>query len=215
MYASSLWKRWKKTGEIPAETFFKKSEFERLWYLRLLWKELYGDTKECYRAHLYEVDKALQKKGKKEFGKVWWILREGKEIRVQEKRAKTITPATEVLHEGVPCLWGGVLWTWKREKTLPKKAQKPHILFLSSSTPIQCMVRAKKEGDRFHPLGAPGTKKVSDFLREQGIPVSKRTTVPLWQNQKGDILGVGLMPDERYKVKQGQKYYYSIAQTIL
>ncbi|MBN1807687.1 MAG: tRNA lysidine(34) synthetase TilS [Planctomycetes bacterium] len=40
-------------------------------------------------------------------------------------------------------------------------------------------VRTRRDGDFFHPLGAPGRKKLSDFLPETGVPREERDRVPL------------------------------------
>lgn len=44
-------------------------------------------------------------------------------------------------------------------------------------SPLQ--VRFRRAGDLFHPLGAPGGKKLKSFLIEQKIPASQRDTIPL------------------------------------
>ncbi|NTV15790.1 MAG: tRNA lysidine(34) synthetase TilS, partial [Desulfobulbaceae bacterium] len=38
-------------------------------------------------------------------------------------------------------------------------------------------VRAGRPGDRFHPLGAPGRRKVADFLSDRKIPPAERARV--------------------------------------
>jgi tRNA(Ile)-lysidine synthase len=62
------------------------------------------------------------------------------------------------------------------------------------------LVRNRRNGDRFHPLGAPGSKKLKDFLIDRKIPAEQRDRLPLlvW---KGEVVWVaGVEISERFKV---------------
>lgn len=41
------------------------------------------------------------------------------------------------------------------------------------------VVRARRPGDRFRPLGSPGRKRLKEFFRECGVPPAERDDVPL------------------------------------
>jgi len=43
------------------------------------------------------------------------------------------------------------------------------------------LVRNREEGDRFHPLGAPGSKKLKEILRAKGIPADERDRLPVME----------------------------------
>ena len=45
--------------------------------------------------------------------------------------------------------------------------------------PIAASLPPRHRGDRFWPLGAPGPKKLKEFLRERGIPQGQRDAHPL------------------------------------
>jgi tRNA(Ile)-lysidine synthase len=61
-------------------------------------------------------------------------------------------------------------------------------------------IRGMEPGDRFHPLGAPGSKKVSDFLTDQKIERQSRWSVPVLCSSDS-ILGLpGLRIDHRYRI---------------
>jgi tRNA(Ile)-lysidine synthetase-like protein len=47
----------------------------------------------------------------------------------------------------------------------------------SASGPL--LVRTRRPGDVFHPLGAPGVKKLKDFLIDSRVPLAERDTLPL------------------------------------
>ena len=47
---------------------------------------------------------------------------------------------------------------------------------------------------------------MQDFFTDKKIPISKRSLVPIFTNQKGDIMAVGkLAIDERFKVDKETK----------
>lgn len=61
-------------------------------------------------------------------------------------------------------------------------------------------LRVPHPGDRFHPLGAPGSRLLSDFFNDQKIPPNRRSNWPLLCDQNGILWVVGLRPDERIRV---------------
>jgi tRNA(Ile)-lysidine synthase len=62
-------------------------------------------------------------------------------------------------------------------------------------------VRLPRPGDKFHGLGAPGSKRLSRFLADAGLPREDRSRVPLVFF--GDELAwvAGVRPCERYRVR--------------
>ncbi|HEX3107452.1 MAG TPA: tRNA lysidine(34) synthetase TilS [Thermoanaerobaculia bacterium] len=64
------------------------------------------------------------------------------------------------------------------------------------------VVRNRRAGDRFHPLGAPGSKKLKAFLIDRKVPVEQRDRLPLllWNGEIVWIAGVEV--SERFKVRE-------------
>lgn len=62
------------------------------------------------------------------------------------------------------------------------------------------VVRSRRDGDRFWPLGAPGTKKLSDFFIEQRVPGASRGRVAVLCDLLGPVWIVPYRIDERVKV---------------
>lgn len=52
------------------------------------------------------------------------------------------------------------------------------------------IVRYRRPGDRLHPLGAPGRKKVQDVLVDRKVPRDDRDSVPIVTTETGDIVWV-------------------------
>jgi len=66
--------------------------------------------------------------------------------------------------------------------------------------PGPLLIRPRRTGDRFVPLGAPGSRKVKSFLIDRKIPVDERGMIPLVLS--GDRIAwiVGHQIDDRFKV---------------
>lgn len=78
------------------------------------------------------------------------------------------------------------------------KMQTPGTLYCDAEKVcFPLMIRAFQDGDRFHPLGAPGRKKVGDFFTDQKIPLDQRRRIPILVDQGGIIAILGVRPDQR------------------
>jgi tRNA(Ile)-lysidine synthase len=64
-------------------------------------------------------------------------------------------------------------------------------------------LRAARRGDRFRPLGAPGSRLLSDLFGGKRIPVEARGAWPLVVDEEGILWVVGLAADERARVRPG------------
>ncbi|MEE9295547.1 MAG: tRNA lysidine(34) synthetase TilS [Phycisphaerae bacterium] len=65
---------------------------------------------------------------------------------------------------------------------------------------LPLIVRSRRSGDRFWPLGAPGSKKLSEFLIDAKVDPIERERVPVLCDQLGPIWIVGHRLDERVKL---------------
>jgi tRNA(Ile)-lysidine synthase len=67
-------------------------------------------------------------------------------------------------------------------------------------------VRAWRPGDRFHPLGAPGGKKLKDCFIDRRIPLAERKTLPLVISISQEVIWVpGFPPAESCKISPSTK----------
>jgi tRNA(Ile)-lysidine synthase len=67
-------------------------------------------------------------------------------------------------------------------------------------------VRAWQPGDRFHPLGAPGGKKLKDCFIDRRIPQTERKTLPLVLSVSQEVIWVpGFPPAESCKIGPSTK----------
>jgi tRNA(Ile)-lysidine synthase len=62
-------------------------------------------------------------------------------------------------------------------------------------------VRFPLPGDRFHPLGAPGSKALGRFLAARGVPREERAEVPLVTAGSEILWVAGIAPGERRRVR--------------
>jgi tRNA(Ile)-lysidine synthase len=68
-------------------------------------------------------------------------------------------------------------------------ADDPTVLFLGPESPFPLELRSRRPGDRFHPQGAPGSRKLKSFLIDAGIAKGRRDQLPLLCRD-GEILWV-------------------------
>jgi tRNA(Ile)-lysidine synthase len=68
------------------------------------------------------------------------------------------------------------------------------------------MLRTRKDGDRFQPLGMGGrTAKLSDFLTNRKVPHAVRDRLPLLVSEAGIVWVCGQRPDERARIRASTK----------
>jgi tRNA(Ile)-lysidine synthase len=67
-------------------------------------------------------------------------------------------------------------------------------------------VRGRQPGDRFRPLGAPGSKKLKDWFIDRQIPQKERKWLPVVTTRSGEIVWVpGFPPAESRKITRHMK----------
>jgi tRNA(Ile)-lysidine synthase len=66
--------------------------------------------------------------------------------------------------------------------------------------PLAVHVRFLRPGDRFHPLGAPGSRPLRRFLADSGVPREERGSVPLVLLGEQIAWVAGLRPAEPFRV---------------
>jgi tRNA(Ile)-lysidine synthase len=67
-------------------------------------------------------------------------------------------------------------------------------------------IRAWQPGDRYHPLGASGGKKLKDCFIDRKIPQAERKTLPLVLDASGEVIWVpGFAPAESHKIQASTK----------
>ena len=66
-------------------------------------------------------------------------------------------------------------------------------------------LRQRRDGDRFHPFGMQGRKKLKDLLIDAKIPRQERERVPVLMSRDGIIWIVGYRTGEPFKVRAETK----------
>ena len=73
-----------------------------------------------------------------------------------------------------------------------------HVDFDAVHPPI--VLRSRRAGERFFPLGAPGSKKLSDYLTDAKVPPTDRRNIAVVCDQLGPIWVVSHRIDDRVKL---------------
>ena len=102
---------------------------------------------------------------------------------------------------------------WRIERSNERKNLRSpsHQLFeLPRGAEPRLLIRQRQRGDRFHPLGSEGEKKLKDFLIDRKIERSERDHLPLLVQGDQIVAVVGVEVSERFKVTgQGDVYRLS------
>lgn len=75
------------------------------------------------------------------------------------------------------------------------------------------VVRTWQPGDRFHPMGAPGTMKLHDFFINEKVPRHERRRVPIVADAQGIVWVVGHRIDERSRVTASTRVALALSAT--
>lgn len=67
------------------------------------------------------------------------------------------------------------------------------------------IVRNRRAGDKFKPLGADGFKKIKEFFIDEKIPQKKRNKIPIVESCSDIIWVAGMRIDDRFKVDDETK----------
>jgi tRNA(Ile)-lysidine synthase len=121
--------------------------------------------------------------------------------------------------ESPPAAWeyplaiNGLIGVPEAKVGLHTKIQRRQEVHLGDSSPLRAFldmdrmdppltVRNRRPGDRFHPLGAAGEKKLKEFLIDAKVSRGQRDQIPLLVS-KGEIVWVvGYRIHERYQVRE-------------
>lgn len=88
-----------------------------------------------------------------------------------------------------------------RKMPLNLKSDKFSILIPLEKLTFPLIWRHPKKGDYFMPFGMKGKKKISDFLKDEGIKAPQKESVWLLTDKNGKIIWVvGLRMDEAYRI---------------
>lgn len=66
------------------------------------------------------------------------------------------------------------------------------------------IVRQRKQGDAFHPVGGVG-KTLKKYFNEKNVPINERLSTPIVCDEKGIVLVTGFSCDERVKLDETTK----------
>ena len=87
----------------------------------------------------------------------------------------------------------------------------PEILYVDAQKlEFPLILRHWQEGDRFHPFGMKGAKKLSDFFIDQKINLLEKKNIPVLCSGKKIVWLVGYRSDDRFKIDKQTKKYYKI-----
>jgi tRNA(Ile)-lysidine synthase len=99
----------------------------------------------------------------------------------------------------------GVRVTARLSATAPQELPSPSVAAGDAdAVAAPLTVRSRRPGDRFRPLGAPGTRKLQDVLVDARVPREERDRIPVIADAEGRILWVpGVRQADHWRLGPG------------
>ena len=206
---------WGKIAEIKESVItLDKNEFSKLapslqrQLLRISIEKLLGNLKDVEARHIEEILASLKKQAGKKISLprgLVFVVEYDRYLISSDPKAMSPFPALETEFElkipGKTELPG-----WQVKATIlsqsEEKGNKFTAYFDSGKTGDKLIVRSRKPGDRFQPLGLNQPKKLSEFMVDAKIPQAWRGQIPLVCSKEHIIWVVGWRIDERVKVSK-------------
>jgi len=161
-------------------------------------------------------------------------LAEGKEAALPGKLVlKREKGLISIKKKSVPPLRYKYKWDGKKKLMIPevglsfvarkilKRAARPRydddrrILLDAAKVRFPLVVRRRREGDRYRPLGAPGRKKLKEIMRAKGIAASERDQHPVFLSEGEIVWILGLPVAEAFKVTPATKKIFTITKDTI
>lgn len=98
---------------------------------------------------------------------------------------------------------GASFFPWDLDKKISPSPHEAYLDLAQVSLPL--WVRSRRPGDVFWPLGAPGRKKLKDFLIDARVPRAEREKIPLVANKQEIVWVAGLRPGHPFRVTRDTK----------
>lgn len=174
--------------------------------------------REVSRASLGRIVRALPELRRTTLSRNLEILRRGRRILLRRLLPsgvafeEPLVPGTAVelpMIDAVVCLR-------KVEGEMPPLTdQRRHrqLFQIPAEGPFDFLIRSRRPGDRFHPLGLRREKKLNEFLIDRKIPLEIRDSLPLltWNHEIVWVGGVEI--SEKFKVTDPPREVYEISIT--
>jgi len=168
--------------------------------LRLAIESIKGDLENITYSHIAEILSKLSVKGRFELHLPSSTIVSGERNRltitssalkplkeVRFCRKLKVPGVTHINEAGISIS----VETIKRRSGLNLKLKDSNVALLDfDKLKGMLVVRSRRDGDRFSPLGISGTKKLKDFLIDEKVPNEKKDLIPI-VSSKGRIVWVG------------------------
>jgi tRNA(Ile)-lysidine synthase len=203
-------------GKIDLKKFYAFHQAIQSRILRQIIEDMKGDLQQITFTHIEAILNLIKNgpsQGKLDLPANITVEREYDTLAIYKKVEKEIEGNREEKYlqvPGVTKIEGLKIET----QIVPKKSRSTCYSLLSTpynayldydKIELPLLVRHRKKGDRFHPYGMRGSKKVKDFLIDLKIPNKIRNKILLLQDKKGIVWVVGYRIDERVKITDTTK----------
>jgi tRNA(Ile)-lysidine synthase len=180
--------------------------------LRRAIEQTAGNLKDIEARHIEELIHGLNKPAGKKislpYGLVFAIDYENYRLEKVHSEASPLAELTGEYAVKIPGETTVPCWKIKAAlvKTMVAKKTDGFTAYVDySKTGNKLIVRSRKTGDRFQPLGMQQTKKIGEYMLDAKIPQELRENIPIVVSAAGIVWVAGYRIDERVKVTETTK----------
>lgn len=102
----------------------------------------------------------------------------------------------------------------KKERVRKMDFDDERVVFVDGSMlHFPLIVRNRREGDRYQPLGSPGKKKLKEMMRAKSIPLVERERRPIFLSGHEIIWVLGLPVAEKFKIQESTDDIFMISKS--
>lgn len=130
-----------------------------------------------------------------------FVLTIGRSYMVAEARKQDDISELFIRGEG-DFVWNGFRFIVTRVKCKKPSGGKDFVLIDDTVTDLPMIVRSRRAGDRMHPFGMMGTRKISDLLTDAKVAAHLKAKWPVIQQQDEIIWLPGVRSSQRIAVEK-------------
>ena len=179
--------------------------------LRKAIQQVKGDLKEIMFEHITSVLKLDENRGCKQLDIPGGFVaqRQYKDLLIKKvSKKKDVFPLCSLIIPGDTYLPGLSLVLkskiiYDKPSSFSKDSNEAYFDLDKMEKPL--FLRKREKGDRFHPLGMRGSKKIKNFFVDLKLPREDRDKVPLLISRDKVVWVVGYRIDERFKIEKDTK----------
>jgi len=203
---------------LSCPLLIKLSKIERYYLLRNVFIKVCDDDNDFFAVHYQAIDNILATKGSKciYLPKNIVVIKQYEELIIQVGDIKKNTEPEPMIidTDRTMAVYGNYRFSFKYLKVQPKDHKladgQEQIIIDADKVNFPFMIRFRKPGDRFMPIGMTQYKSLKEFFIDEKVPKYERDLIPILEDGEKLFWIVGCRLDDRVKCDETTSRYLQI-----